>query len=522
MLERKDSSQLVAARLLEFFASWTAWFRGLWEVGTVLSLRELLEAVEAVPAGVLSDKAVEWLANELSRTLGPDEGIAPQSRSLLQRLLGSPLRPRSGELPAVHRLTEEMDASYLARWAGQLARGIPVKPERVARAVASHLLDAGFSPDFLHRWLTYRLFHSTQTYSLSELLEEMHSLARTQPSRFQVLLTVHNALDLQGPPPREWCDAPAVSKWLLSNGFKSTHVRQGGGWLLTVQARDAFSAAERAAETVEKLAARLLIGAGHPMRHGEHAYVEGIRQPLPLRRHRRVEVRSLARQDQLFASGPPSRVDAAFELLGQLDAPAVVAVAAGWAAIEALLVAPEDGQKSPAGDRLATLVACSFPRAELTLLASLQVRGSDSPLREQLLRCASNHERASLIGGAIRQAQPLPWAEPVWSHRAAVARMEGLLKDPRKKLKDVEGYAVRAFRRLYRQRNLVLHGGQTNAVALRASLRTAAPLIGAGIDRIAHAWFRHGVQPLELAAKARHRLDLLEAKEPLAILDLLE
>ncbi|NPC73928.1 hypothetical protein HPP05_29635 [Corallococcus exiguus] len=522
MLESKDSSQRVAARLLEFFSARTAWFRGLWEVGTVLSLRELLEAVEAVPAGVLSDKAVEWLANELSRTLGPDEGIAPQSRSLLQRLLCSPLRPRSGELPAVHRLTEEMDASYLARWARQLALGIPVKPERVARAVASHLLDAGFSPDFLHRWLTYRLVHSTQIYQLSELLEEAHALARTPPSFFQVLLTVHNALGLKGPPPREWCDAPSASEWLLANGFDATHVRQGGGWLLTVHARDAFSAEERAAETVEKLAARLLIGTGHPMRHGEHAYVKGIQQPLPLRRHRRVEVRSLERQDQLFASGAPSRVDAAFELLGQLDAPAVVAVAAGWAAIEALLVAPEDGQKAPAGDRLASLVACSFPRAELTLLASLQSKSSASPLQEQLLKCASNHERASRMLEAIRQAQSLPWEEPVWSHQAAVARMEGLLKDPRKRLKDVEGYAVRAFRRLYRQRNLVLHGGQTNAVALRASLRTAAPLIGAGIDRIAHAWFRHGVQPLELAVKARHRLELLEPKEPLAILDLLE
>ncbi|WP_375742279.1 hypothetical protein NR800_24010 [Corallococcus interemptor] len=522
MLESKDSSQRVAARLLEFFSARTAWFRGLWEVGTVLSLRELLEAVEAVPEGVLSDKAVEWLANELSRTLGPDEGIAPKSRSLLQRLLGSPLRPRSGELPAVHRLTEEMDAAYLSRWAGQLALGIPVKPERVARAVASHLLDAGFSPDFLHRWLTYRLVHSTQTYRLSELLEDAHVLARTPASCFQVLLTVHNALGVQGSPPREWCDAPTVSKWFLSNGFDAAHVRQSGGWLLPVHARDAFSAAERAAEMVEKVFARLLIGTGHPMRHGEHAYVEGIQQPLPLRRHRRVEVRSLERQDQLFASGPPSRVDAAFELLGQLDAPAVVAVAAGWAAIEALLVAPEDGQKSPAGDRLASLVACSFPRAELTLLASLQVRGGGSPPREQLLRCASNHERASVMGEAILQSQSLTWSEPVWSQRAAVARMEGVLKDPRKKLKDVEGYAVRAFRRLYRQRNLVLHGGRTNAVALRASLRTAAPLIGAGIDRIAHAWFRHGVQPLELAVKARHRLDLLEPKEPLAILDLLE
>ncbi|RKH32346.1 hypothetical protein D7Y13_17325 [Corallococcus praedator] len=522
MLESKDTSQRVAARLLEFFAAQTGWFRGLWEVGTVLSLRELLEAVDAVPAGILSEKAVEWLANELSKALGQDEGIAPPSRSLLQRLLGSPLKHRSGELPAVIRLTEQIDAAYLSRWAQRIALGMPVKPERLARAVASHLLDAGFSPDFLHRWLKYRLLHASQLQSLAELLEDAHALARSPPSDFRVLLTVNSALGTPGLPPSQWCDAPAVSKWLSTNGFDPTHVRQGGGWLLTIRCRDAYSAVERASETVEKLAARLLIGAGHQMRPGEHAYVEGVNHPLPLRRQRRVEVRSLERQAQLFEYGAPSRVDAAFELLGQLDAPAVVAVAAGWAAIEALLVAPGDGQKSPAGDRLASLVACSFPRAELTLLASLQGRNNDSPLRAQLRQCARGRDRAALMGNAIRQAQPLPWAEEDWSQKAAVARMDGLLKDPQKKLKDVEGYAVRAFRRLYRQRNLVLHGGKTDAVALRASLRTVAPLIGAGIDRIAHAWFGHGVQPLELAVKARHRLDLLEAREPLAMLDLLE
>ncbi|RKH08090.1 hypothetical protein D7X74_32380 [Corallococcus sp. CA047B] len=194
MLESKDTSQRVAARLLEFFAAQTGWFRGLWEVGTVLSLRELLEAVDAVPAGILSEKAVEWLANELSKALGQDEGIAPPSRSLLQRLLGSPLKHRSGELPAVIRLTEQIDAAYLSRWAQRIALGMPVKPERLARAVASHLLDAGFSPDFLHRWLKYRLLHASQLQSLAELLEDAHALACSPPSDFRVLLTVNSAL----------------------------------------------------------------------------------------------------------------------------------------------------------------------------------------------------------------------------------------------------------------------------------------------------------------------------------------
>ncbi len=81
--------------------------------------------------------------------------------------------------------------------------------------------------------------------------------------------------------------------------------------------------------------------------------------------------------------------------------------------------------------------------------------------------------------------------------------MRKLVKDPATVLSDVEAHATVAFRRFYRQRNLVLHGGQTSAVALRASLRTVAPLVGAGMDRIVHAHLVGGTHPLDLAAKAR-------------------
>jgi|SRR5579871_294690 len=78
-----------------------------------------------------------------------------------------------------------------------------------------------------------------------------------------------------------------------------------------------------------------------------------------------------------------------------------------------------------------------------------------------------------------------------------------------------------AFLRLYRQRNLVLHGGKTDGVALRASLRTAAPLVGAGMDRIAHAWYVDGLSPLELAARARISLDTVGSADSRKCVDLL-
>jgi hypothetical protein len=78
------------------------------------------------------------------------------------------------------------------------------------------------------------------------------------------------------------------------------------------------------------------------------------------------------------------------------------------------------------------------------------------------------------------------------------------------------------MRRLYRQRNIVLHGGSPQAVALDPTLRTAAPLVGAGLDRIAHAYLADRVLPLTLAAKAELRLALVGAQDAPPVTDLLE
>jgi hypothetical protein len=78
------------------------------------------------------------------------------------------------------------------------------------------------------------------------------------------------------------------------------------------------------------------------------------------------------------------------------------------------------------------------------------------------------------------------------------------------------------LRRLYRQRNIVLHGGSTQAVGLDATLRTAAPLVGAGLDRIAHAYLVDRILPLALAAKAELRLGLVGTQNAPSVTGLLE
>jgi hypothetical protein len=108
------------------------------------------------------------------------------------------------------------------------------------------------------------------------------------------------------------------------------------------------------------------------------------------------------------------------------------------------------------------------------------------------------------------------------SDRLAEKRGRELMAQPRQFLRGIEQQIERTLRRLYRQRNLVLHWGRMNAVSLRATLRTAAPLVGAGVDRIAHAWFLNQTNPLELAARAKVRLELLGSAGSSSPLDLLD
>lgn len=136
-----------------------------------------------------------------------------------------------------------------------------------------------------------------------------------------------------------------------------------------------------------------------------------------------------------------------------------------------------------------------------------------------------NQERARLVADALRErgvgALDFAGASTKYSDRPAAQRMTDLVQDRQTVLADVARAFRIALRRLYRTRNIILHGGATQGVALDASLRTAAPLVGAGSDRIVHAFYAEGLDPLELAARAEVALSLVDGETVLSVVDLL-
>lgn len=133
--------------------------------------------------------------------------------------------------------------------------------------------------------------------------------------------------------------------------------------------------------------------------------------------------------------------------------------------------------------------------------------GSDSALDRRLQQAGSNQERAAVLERALVAGTP---AVPAAGGRQrsdarALERMRLVAADPLTGLKE----ATEVFRRLYRSRNVIAHAGATAALSHDATLKVTAPLVGAGLDRVAHAYLVRGVDPLTLAAQAENSLLLV-------------
>lgn len=491
-------------RAANFFDPAVHWQRALWNVGLVLSLQEVVEASDGVQAGAVSHSALTWLATSVRGHLGSDPGVgSDQERRALDGLLRKDLTAGGVNYAELKGWTAIISDKYLARWAQAVSAPDRPSREQASRALASHLLDRGFSGLTLRPWVHGLV--AGDPIDAAEVFSAADALLAGSEAKFETMLLFEQPPRERHARPPEWRTAPEVSGWFATHGFPAP--RQHGGLLLELQAWDVHRAAEKAADVVDTLTARASVGTRDGLKFAAQVFVAGYPLPIRLSRARRAEVRALEREDRLLLLDQSTPVDSALELLAHLNtAPAAVAAAAAWSAVESLLSGPGDQDKVITGDHLASLVACSWPRAELTTLA-WERRNHPVPdaLSAELAGFASNRERADRILRAIGANEDLSMQQAY--QRMGFRRVEKLAKDPRTGLRAVRRRAEESLRRLYRQRNLVVHGGQTTGVALSGALRTAAPLVGAGLDRVTHASLTGRERPLELAARARLEIE---------------
>lgn len=511
----------VHARFDDFVGPRVQWQRGLWDIGLAASLRELREASDAVAVGVLTGKSLKWLAAWVDARLAQDPGAGDgQALSRVRALLKADLTSGGANHTELAEWTGDIQQHYLTRWRAAVDDENRPSRERAARALTEHLIGEGFSSPFLRGWL--RALERKQPIGMADIIDEAISLVRAPTRRFEVLVPFDKPPARRLQQPATWVDAGAVKDWLSGNGSEA--IRQHGGLLLNLEARDHHGAASAAGAIVERLRARVAVGSRDRPSVLPTLYVSGHSVPLPQHVDRRAEVRALDRENALMHLDDGGPIDQALELLSHVNtSPDAVAAAAGWSAVESLLYAPGDDDKVVTADRLADLVACSWPRAELTTIAwarIYQTKGSSDALADELLGLKTNREKADHVLAAIQAGEDLELRRP--AEALALSRMTSLVRAPRDELLAVQRRAAASLRRLYRHRNLVVHGGQTAGPALATALRVAAPLVGAGLDRITHAALVNNHRPLELAARARFEIHRAGAAHAPSLTGLLE
>lgn len=525
------------ARLIDYFAlEGLPWPRRLWDIGSLLALEELVEASTWASSRVLSPAAVDWQRHELLKIIGPDIGLGDKElRAELTQLLNKPLPDPS---PAHRRLREVIGharGGYLSRWATAAAQPVAQRPapERLARVVAAHLLDLGYDASPLAAWIGQ--LHREQA-TTDQVLQGAVGLDGAAPQQFTVLAVLDSAPKIkQASNHKAWVSGREVVTWLQKRGHPTAGLRAAGGFLYQVTARDPFSAASQARELVERMVARssFMRDKRDGIRPAAQLWVDQHPDPIPFATPARgADMLSLVNEEHLYqVDGSRTLIDDALELAAPVNRGALgPAVAGAWAAIESLLSHPDDptederSGKAVAADRMAAIIACSWPRAELTALAHRHRPEAPDALSAALVACTTNRDRAAAVADALMAGNTL---QPVARFRrdadvAAVHRMQRVVADPKRELATAVTVFTIAMRRLYRTRNIVLHGGSTQGVALKAALRVAAPLVGAGLDRITHATLVEGLAPLDLAARAEVGLKLVGGETGLSVVDLLE
>lgn len=518
--------ELITVRLRELVDNRTPWHRRLWQVGTILALREVLEYADGVRSGAIpNSQGLAYVTQATALQVSRDVGIgAAATREAINDILGGAADKNKGVLAphnasALDQMIRRAEHGYLQRWARAVTKGEVTAPdgELVARLVASHLLNAGFSADHVHGWLLAARDAAT---GLSDLLNQADAMCASDASQFEMLVPF-SALPraVAQAPGARYLTSAQLNQLCIDRGVGKPPGRSGAGALIfEVTAREPWSALAATEINVRRLTARVVVGLPPSQRvtPNGHALYLGS-QTLKWRklksRQGDIAVTAVARMELLLPTAREQTIhalDDAFELLAAVEtSTSWASVAAIWAAVEGLLTRPSDTQAGvAAADRMAAILTADFIRAELAHLAT-RIQALAGPLADDLKdESRTFTRRLDRLLTHLGERQPLPNLES--EDTAAVERIRAVFDDPAVVLLRIRSYFKDAMRRLFQQRNLLLHGGRFDSIALPATMISTPPLVAAGLDRLVYAIVgADSTEPLGLAARAENELALL-------------
>ncbi|RQO41147.1 integrase [Rhodococcus sp. KBW08] len=516
------------ARMMEITSTRAPWHRRLWRSGTMQIARELLD--ESVRPGA-PEAAITDQRSYVMHCLRTDHGIADHGKCVEGTIKG--ITPGITESShAWINLREHIDRmydSYLVNWADSLdtptPNGKPIDVEGAARRITAHLLDAGMHKSSLYAWLRAIRDDDSTAITIGDFLREADRRLR-QPERiytFCVPVEKVGGFDVATAP--GWMTAQQTAQWKRVHAQKAQGLLQRGSFLLDVQARDVNAAADKARSRISNLSAKFYLGSSTPIVICPSMWSKEKGSEFPTHATNRViNVRSFELLGRVQDLEMLDYITNTLALVQPLRTAAPhIAVMSGWSAIESLMVGPSDGQDAIAAKRFSLIVAASMVRAELSWLSRTYATTHDDTAAAEMDKCERNIDRARLFQMHARANPQIDLQKSV--DNLALERIRPALTDPRQEIEKISGILTREFTRLYRKRNMIVHGGHTQESNLHSISETLAPLIGAGIDRVVHVGLTFNVRPIELSAVAESRVHYLVPAtdtNPGNLLDLLE
>ena len=496
----------------EFFQPDAPWNRRLWTVGTPLLLREVAEYASGVATGAMRPEGLAYICNSASEQvlrdteLDSEHGRAELVEQLREQAALNEKAAPSGPFlrPNAQAQMEERirtaERGYLARWSSRIKDGtLPNKDEElVARLMAAHLLDIGFSQEHLQLWMKRMVGDGL---SLSEILESASEMARKDAVDYEVWVPYESIpQSIVKEAGERYLSWSHFTQQLEARHIEQPKVKNPRGALrFNVVAREPRAALAAVEVEMRRLRSRCTVGqVGETRLVSDSGWALTINASSPrwkqLPRHGQIYLPSLAHHSGLLPSANgDATLDDALELLASVEtSTSWASLASIWAALEGLLITDPREKGVLAADRAADIVTCSLPAAELRTLqhrAPFQTHNTASDFLEKL-------DKNSL-------------ADFTSEDESALKRLRTFHEEPETLIR-ARGYFRDSFRRLYNQRNLLMHAGRFDSIALPAAMRATPPLVGAAMDRIVnHRALEPTSSPVNLAARADLSLALL-------------
>lgn len=500
-------------RILELTSTQAPWHRRLWRGGTMELAQEFL--TDSVRPGA-REIAIADRRTHLMEAVRTDHGIDDFGKRIetLAKGISTDTDETSHAWIALRHHLGEMNDAYLTNWADALDTPPSNRPridaEGAARRITAHILSSGMHKNSLHRWLR-DVQSKSKAVTPGDFLRQADQRLKAPEKVFTFCVPVDKLPPFEVKPETApgWMTASETADWKRRHAPEAKPARHQGSFLLETTARDVNAAADAARDVIAHLRTKFQLGSRNSI--GIHPTMWSMqkRSGFPtLATNRMINLTAFDRLGRLQDLTIADYLANTLALVEPLQTAAShIAVMSGWSAIESLLVGPPDREDIVAAGRFSLIIAASLMRAEFAWLAKTYIAENNDAEAQSLDDCESNIERAKLF-------QMLAFTRPGLTltnvtDNLALQRVRPALQNPRREITNIAEILTREFTRLYRKRNMVVHGGQIRGANLHSISETLTPLIGAGIDRIVHAELQFGVPPIELSAIAEARVDYL-------------